>query len=256
MPFIHDVRPNILTLKELSEFDLLINLIPANHQRSAGKSMKYLCLEIMKLDGRDQQNFVPRIVPDPAKVARIQPILEQLREETDKKLLCVNWKSRFQHKNARPALFFEVVKKLSKKYQAVLFKDAEPAKIMQQEIDAADCPVMNLSYLINDYHDTVAALSLLDAFISVDTGIVHAAGAMGIPGVALFGPFPPETHVSDYPSVLGFRTEYAGKACQGPCLKTHRGCAEVDFSPEKVSPCFEAITPENVVEALPASYHF
>ncbi len=54
----------------------------------------------------------------------------------------------------------------------------------------------------------------------------------------------------------GFLAEYAGKACQGSCLETHRGCAEVDFSPEKVSPCFEAITPENVIEAFPASYHF
>jgi len=56
--------------------------------------------------------------------------------------------------------------------------------------------------------------------------------------------------VADYPSVTGFRAEYAGKACQGPCLETHRDCAEVDFSPGKVSPCFQAITPEDVGEAF------
>ncbi|MBL6971606.1 MAG: hypothetical protein ISR63_05715, partial [Desulfobacterales bacterium] len=190
VPFVHDVRPNIITLKELSEFDLLINLIDVNHQRSMHKSMKDLCLEIMKLNGEDQETFLPSITPDTARVARFKPVLEQIKADSGKKLLCVNWKSRFSHKNAQPSLFFEVVKELSKEYQAVLFKDAVPAKIMQQEIDANDCPVMNLSYLINDYHDTIAALSLMDAFVSVDTGIVHAAGALGVPGVALFGPFP------------------------------------------------------------------
>jgi ADP-heptose:LPS heptosyltransferase len=183
-------------------------------------------------------------------ISKIQPFIEKLREETGKKLICVNWKSRFQHKDAPSALLFEVVKKLSKEYQAVLFKDAEPAQIMQQQIDANDCPIMNLSYLINDYHDTIAALSLIDAFVSVDTGIVHAAGALGVPWVALFGPVPPETHVSDYPSVIGIRALFQGKTCKGPCLETHRGCAEVDFSTKKVSPCFQAITPEDVGEAF------
>jgi len=250
VPFVHDVLPNIMTLKELSEFDLLINLIPVNHQRSKHKSMKDLCLEVMKLNGEDQKTFLPSIAPDTARVARFKPVLEQIKADTGKKILYVNWKSRFPHKNAQPSLFFEAVKELSKDYQAVLFKDAEPAKIMQQEIDANDCPVMNLSYLINDYHDTIAALSLMDAFVSVDTGVVHAAGALGVPGVALFGPFPPETHVSDYPSVIGVRAMYAGKACISPCLDTHRGCAEVIYSEDAVSPCFQAITPENVVEVF------
>ena len=250
VPFIHDIRPNILTLKDLSAFDLIVNLIPINHQRSRYKSMNDLCFEIMKLNGEDQETFLPSITPDTARVARFKPVLEQIKEDTGKKLLCVNWKSRFPHKNAQPSLFFEAVKELSKDYQAVLFKDAEPAKIMQQEIDAHDCPVMNLSYLINDYHDTIAALSLMDAFVSVDTGIVHAAGALGVPGVALFGPFPPETHVADYPSVIGIRAPFKGKTCDGPCLETHLGCGEIGFSTTEISPCFQTITANSVIDAF------
>ena len=250
VPFVHDVLPNIMTLKELSEFDLLINLIPVNHQRSIHKSMKDLYLEVMKLNGEDQETFLPSIAPDTARVARFKPVLEQIKEDTGKKLLCVNWKSRFPHKNAQPSLFFEAVKKLSKDYQAVLFKDAESAKIMQQEIDANDCLVMNLSNLINDYHDTIAALSSVDAFVSVDTGIVHAAGALGVPGVALFGPFPPETHIADYPSVIGIRVPFEGKTCNGPCLETHRGCGEIGFSNTEISPCFRAISASSVIKAF------
>lgn len=152
--------------------------------------------------------------------------------------------------NASPALFAYIVNQMRDRYHAVLFKDAEAAKVMQKEIEALNAPITNLSHLIRDYHDTIAFLSLVDAFISVDTGIVHAAGAMGIPGIALFGPFPPETHVVDYTSIIGTRAPYKGKACNGPCLETHSGCAEVDFSPERISPCFEAITADCVVEAF------
>ena len=121
---------------------------------------------------------------------------------------------------------------------------------MQDEIRALNAPIINLSSLIYDYHDIIAALSLVDALISVDTGIVHAAGALEVPGVALFGPFPPETHISDYKSILPIRASYRGKKCQVPCLEFHKGCAEVNYSPEDVSPCFEAIDPADVVDAL------
>ena len=248
--FIQEVRPNIMTLKELSEFDLLVNLIHVNHQRSANKSMKDLCLEILKLSPEHSNSGSPCIVPDSNRVRKVQPVIDQVRKQTGKKLLCVNWKSRFTHKNASPALFAYIVNQMRDKYHALLFKDAEAAKVMQKEIEALNAPITNLSHLISDYHDTVAALSLVDAFISVDTGIVHAAGAMGIPGVALFGPFPPETHIADYPSIIGIRAPYKGKTCNGPCLETHRGCAEVDFSNEKISPCFEAIPPDFVFEAF------
>jgi len=249
-PYIQDIRPNILTLKELSVFDLLINLIPVNHQRSLTKSMKDLCLEIFQLNPEHKEIDSPSIVPDPKRVAKIQPVLDQIRKETGKKLLYVNWKSRFPHKNASPVLFSKIVSKVNDRYQAVLFKDSQVSKVMQEEIENLNAPIMNLSYLINDYHDTVAALSLVDVFISVDTGIVHAAGAMGVPGVALFGPFPPQTHVADYPSVIGVRAPYKGKTCNGPCLESYRGCAEIGYSSEAVSPCFHAISPESVICAL------
>lgn len=248
--YIHGIRANILTLKQLCEFDILVNLIPVNHQRSLTKSMKDLYAEAMCLKNNGVAASSPSIHPNPVRVKKIRPLLERIRRKTGKRLLCVNWKSRFPHKNARPALFFEIVQRLSHRYQAVLFKDASAASIMQQEIDAAGSPINNLSSHIGDYHDTVAGLSLVDAFISVDTGVVHAAAALGVPGVALFGPFPPETHVADYPGVVGIRAPYKGKTCTGPCLETHKGCAEVGFSSSAISPCFEAIRPGQVVDAF------
>lgn len=250
VPYIHHVCPNIMTLKELCDFDILVNLVPANYQRTPQLSMRDIYLQIMKIEDEYGGREAPVLQPDPRRIEKIKPVLDGIREKTGKKLLSVNWRSRFPHKNAPVALFFEIVHELSHDYQAVLLKDEQDSRIMQEEIDESNMPVMNLSSLIQDYHDTTAALSLMDALISVDTGIVHAAGAMRIPGVALFGPFPPGTHVADYSSIMAVQAPYRGKNCQGPCLETHRGCAEVGYSPDMASPCFQAIEPDQVIQAL------
>ena len=244
------VIPNILTLAQLGSYDIVVSLLPINHQRTATRSMCDLCLEILHLDPGDERIDPPSLQPDPLRVSKIRPVFERIRRTTGKKLLCVNWRSRFQHKNAPAALFAEVADRLRETHQALVLKDEAASEIMQGEIDALGAPIMNLSHLIHDYHDTVAAQSLVDAFVSVDTGIIHAAGALGVPGVALFGPFPPETHVAGYPSVVPVRAEFRGTMCRGPCLETHRGCAETGYAPHMVSPCFEAITAKDVMDAL------
>ena len=66
----------------------------------------------------------------------------------------------------------------------------------------------------------------------------------------MFGPFPPETHIADYPSIIGVRSDYQGAKCKGPCEETHRGCAEIGFAANRISPCFETLTPEMLLEAL------
>jgi ADP-heptose:LPS heptosyltransferase len=250
VPYIHHVCPNIMTLKELCDFDILVNLVPANYQRTPQFSMRNIYLQIMKIEDEYGGREAPVLQPDTQRIEKIKPVLDDIRKKTGKKLLAVNWKSRFPHKNAPAELFFRIVHGLSHDYQAILFKDEDNSRMMQKEIDEANAPVINLSSLIQDYHDTSAALSLMDALISVDTGIVHAAGAMGTPGVALFGPFPPETHIVDYPSIIAIRAPYSSKNCQGPCMETHRGCAEVGYSPETASPCFQAIEVDQVLQAL------
>lgn len=247
--FVSDLCPNILTINELKEFDILINFIPAHLKRSAEKSLQDSFAEILHVDTGCDGEKTPRLFPSADRVSQIKPVLDNIRIRTNKKLLCINWLARFPHKNADAALFAEITDKLPG-YQAVIFNDQTNSAIIDEEILKLNSTMINLSGYIKDYHDTIAALSLVDAFISVDTGIVHAAGALQIPGVALFGPFPPETHVSDYPSVIGLRSGYRGNKCQGPCLETHRGCMETGYRHEIISPCFQALTSRDIVFAL------
>lgn len=52
-------------------------------------------------------------------------------------------------------------------------------------------PLFNLAPELHGFHDTMAVLDALDLLISVDTGVVHLAGAMGRP-VWLLLPFAPD----------------------------------------------------------------
>lgn len=248
-PYIHNLFPNILSLNDLREFDVLVNFIPAHLQRSAEKSLQELFGEILHVDHKNHEGKLPLILPATNRVTQIRPVLETIRKTTGKKLLCVNWLSRFSHKNADAYLFVQILNRL-KDYQAVVFNDKINSDAIDNDIKKHKASIINLSDYIDDYHDTIAALSLMDAFISVDTGIVHAAGALRVPGVALFGPFPPGTHVFCYPSVIGLRSNYAGTGCKGPCLETHRGCREIDYRRESISPCFQTFSPEDILKVL------
>ena len=254
--YISGVRPNILTVRDLRNFDIMISLAPLNHQRVRNRSMKDLYLEAFGIAKLKDRVCLPSISPDPQRVNRLRPFLDEIRSRTGKRLLYINWKSRFSHKDASPELAFEIARRLADQYHAVFFKDRFVAGVMEQEVRACKAPVQNLSHLIGDLHDTVAAISLIDAIISVDTGVVHAAGALGVPGVALFGPFPPGTHIADYPSIIGVRSDYQGSKCKGPCEETHRGCAEIGFAANRISPCFEAIKPYEVIDTLKEALTF
>jgi len=92
--------------------------------------------------------------------------------------------------------------------------------------------------------ETIAALQHLDLLVGVDSGLLHAAGAVGTPTVGLFGavdpglPLPPET-----PSI--------GVVADVPCLGCHQRLPRLhwrDGCPNHIQ-CMSELTPENVLNA-------
>jgi ADP-heptose:LPS heptosyltransferase len=72
-------------------------------------------------------------------------------------------------------------------------------------------PLLNLDAQIQDFEDTIAILSAVDLLVSVDTSVVHFAGALGRPAWAMI-PFAPDWRwlmnredTPWYPSVRLFR---------------------------------------------------
>ena len=75
----------------------------------------------------------------------------------------------------------------------------------------AEALVINIGERMRDFADTAAVLKQLDLVVSVDTSVVHLAGALGVPAWALI-PFSPDwrwlygRHDTPwYPSVRLFR---------------------------------------------------
>jgi ADP-heptose:LPS heptosyltransferase len=81
-----------------------------------------------------------------------------------------------------------------------------------------------------DLRQSLAVLSTMDAFVGPDSGLIHAAGAMRIPTLALFGPFEPRQRVQCYPTVQSL----AGRAPCAPCHH-HPRTPEQTWPPGK--PC-------------------
>ncbi len=87
----------------------------------------------------------------------------------------------------------------------------------QMDQFAGKIPVINISKQFFDFSDTAAAIENLDLVISVDTSVLHLAGAMGKPTWALL-PFAPEwrwmlnrTDSPWYPTITLFRQQQWGQ---------------------------------------------
>lgn len=81
---------------------------------------------------------------------------------------------------------------------------------------------------LNSFEESTALLATMDAFVGPDSALTHVAGALIIPTVALYGPFPADLRVRYSPSIRAL----TGRA---PC-----------------APCFHHATPKNGSTHFPA----
>ncbi len=63
--------------------------------------------------------------------------------------------------------------------------------------------VYNLCGLLENQDEMVAAMSLMDFFIGPDSGLLHLAGALGVPGLGIFIPYHSSIRIGYYPSLSG-----------------------------------------------------
>ena len=95
--------------------------------------------------------------------------------------------------------------------------------------------------------DSVAALANCAALIGPDSSLVHFAGAMRLPTVALYGPFPGKVRTLYYNRCI---TLEAQASC-APCfIHGHKPCDKALGRKQTWSPCFETLPPSLVMQAL------
>jgi ADP-heptose:LPS heptosyltransferase len=86
-------------------------------------------------------------------------------------------------------------------------------------LKGCDTPFRNLTADGLTFRQSCAVLATCDAAVTPDSALCHVAGALGIPTVALYGPFLSQTRTAYSPSVIALN----GKADCAPC--THHSSA-------------------------------
>ena len=111
--------------------------------------------------------------------------------------------------------------------------------------------VTNLCGRFSSMDGTTAFLSKMDLLIGPDSALVHVAGALRVPTVALYGPFPGAVRTKYYPGCLtleGKKRKWLGLRSCTPCfIHGHKPCPKAKR--DGVSPCLRKLKPETVVRA-------
>ena len=84
--------------------------------------------------------------------------------------------------------------------------------------------------------DVVGVLSLLDLFITVDTGNLHIAGALGVKTISIFGPTSPYIFTAYYDNFISVSVDL-------PCWPCH----ETDCNNQK---CLNMLEPEDIFDIV------
>jgi ADP-heptose:LPS heptosyltransferase len=110
--------------------------------------------------------------------------------------------------------------------------------------------VRNLTDLGLTFRQSCAVLNTSDCFIGSDSAILHVAGALGIPGVGLYGPFPWKLRTAHSPSI----TAIQGTGACSPCFHHELGNMDnyfPDHCPSKAKGYCQvlySIAPHRVIE--------
>jgi ADP-heptose:LPS heptosyltransferase len=109
----------------------------------------------------------------------------------------------------------------------------------------------NLCGRFRTMDQTVAFLSRLELLIGPDSALVHFAGALDVPTVALYGPFPGAVRTKYYPRCVTLEGRYAirpGLEECAPCFK-HGPHPCPKAGEDGASPCLRNVEPEAVIRA-------
>jgi hypothetical protein len=145
-----------------------------------------------------------------------------------------------------------------RKYEVVLFGAHGEA----QADDSAELGLVNLCNRPLTFRQSTALLSTCDGFIAPDSGLLHVAGALGVPTVALFGPFGWKERTIYYPSVQALQGHARCAPCHhhkragrewpegGPCEQTGYCVALADITPQRIVTKLESMLEPSNLRAL------
>jgi tetratricopeptide (TPR) repeat protein len=207
-------KPLMPLFHELPGID---ELVEASMERKVSADFDYYCplLDLPRIFETTLNTVpaaVPYIHPDPAKVARWRRMLDGPGFKVG-----IVWAGSPTHgDDANRSCSIECFSPLAEIEGIKLYSLQKGAAAEQLNISSLTGKVRDLASHLEDFADTAAAVTNLDLIISVDTAVLHLAGAMAKPVWALI-PFSPDwrwmLERSDspwYPTAVLFRQKRFG----------------------------------------------
>lgn len=125
----------------------------------------------------------------------------------------------------------------------------EPKSLAIPEQDG----VVNLSLRSLTFRQSAAVLATCDVVLAPDSALAHLAGALDLPCVALYGPFPWQIRTAYHPKTLALSAELPCAPCfhqvtgrqhfpaNGPCAKTGKCEALSAIKPTRIAAKIDAL---------------
>jgi ADP-heptose:LPS heptosyltransferase len=104
------------------------------------------------------------------------------------------------------------------------------------------------------FRQSCAVVNSCDAFVGSDSALLHVAGALDVPAVGLYGPFPWKIRTAYSPSIFALQGQFRHAAC--PCFHHVHAPIRNYFPPNcpsgarGVCEVLESITPERVASKV------
>lgn len=240
LPFVDALVTYPLVKAEAEKYDAWIFLEKAIEQNPRAKEvhMTDLFAEIIGLS--DFTDKKPEIqLTDSEKIA----VLEMFPRTDGLRRICIQLASQSLVRNYHPAGLEAVMSKLHENGWEI-FVMGEPGTIKAKEDDR----FRNLTLQRLTLRQSAAVINNADCVLGPDSALIHVAGALGIPAVALYGPFPWKLRTAYCPTTFAIQAHGACSPCfhhvnpskgntfpvDGPCQKSQKCDVLAGIKPEAI----------------------
>lgn len=187
----------------------------------------------------DPQNKIPTITIHPSEKDEIKSKLPMLTNSSKK--VGIQIESSAPIRNYSIYNFYKIAKSLIEKgYDVYFFGSAIQNNLVFSLVKELGNKSFNA--VSSNLRNSLILASFMDFFIAPDSMFIHVAGALKIPLIGLYGPFPSESRMKYFKNSIGLGVE---EGC-APCFQhTNETCFKGN-----PSPCMMALSPEIVLEAF------
>lgn len=225
LPFVDEIIPYPIPKATLDTFDAWVfyeNAIEHN-PRAKEIHMTQVFAEIAGLGADGVADLLPAYVVKPSEAIWCN---EQFPRVNGTRRVCIQVGASAIARVYPQKLMGEAVGKMVQRgWEVFLLGERGEIKLPEK----TPALIRNLSDMGLTFRQSAAVVNTCDAFVGNDSALLHVAGALSVPGVGLYGPFPWKLRTAHSPSIHALQGAPVSDAC--PCFH-HVNAAKRNHFPD------------------------